>query len=52
MQGAGSAFIWAVGFALCFDTVEPENMGKTLGTVSIFKLIFLASPWLHGSDIP
>lgn len=33
-QGAGAAFIWIVGFALCLDTVGIEDIGKTLGTVS------------------
>lgn len=35
MQGASAAFIWTVGFALCFDTVGSENMGKTIGTVRL-----------------
>ena len=32
-QGASSAFVWTVGLALCIDTVGPENLGKTIGSV-------------------
>lgn len=38
LQGASSAFVWTVGLALCIDTVGPENLGKTIGSVR-----FLAS---------
>ena len=33
-QGASSAFVWTIGLALCIDTVGPENLGKTIGSVS------------------
>lgn len=33
LQGASSAFVWTVGLALCIDTVGPENLGKTIGSV-------------------
>lgn len=35
LQGASSAFVWTVGLALCIDTVGPENLGKTIGSVSL-----------------
>ncbi len=34
-QGASSAFVWTIGMALCMDTVGPENLGKTIGSVQI-----------------
>ncbi len=34
-QGASSAFVWTIGMALCIDTVGPENLGKTIGSVPI-----------------
>lgn len=32
-QGASSAFVWTIGLALCIDTVGPDNLGKTIGSV-------------------
>lgn len=32
-QGASSAFVWTIGLALCLDTVGPDNLGKTIGSV-------------------
>jgi MFS family permease len=34
LQGLSAAVVWTVGLALCLDTVGPENLGKTIGTVS------------------
>jgi MFS family permease len=48
-QGASSAFVWTVGLALCIDTVGPENLGKTIG--SIFSFISVggfAAPTIGG----
>ena len=33
LQGVSSAFVWTVGLALCLETVGPENLGKTIGSV-------------------
>ena len=33
LQGLSSAVVWSVGLAVALDTVGPENMGKTMGTV-------------------
>ncbi|KAL9059582.1 MAG: hypothetical protein Q9162_001087 [Coniocarpon cinnabarinum] len=35
-QGASSAFVWTIGLALCIDTVGPENLGKTIGSIFSF----------------
>ena len=37
-QGASSAFVWTIGLALCIDTVGPDNLGKTIGSVRISVL--------------
>ena len=37
-QGASSAFVWTIGLALCIDTVGPDNLGKTVGSV---RLLFV-----------
>lgn len=34
-QGISGAFVWTIGLALCLETVGPENLGKTIGSVSI-----------------
>ncbi|KAF2765362.1 MFS general substrate transporter [Teratosphaeria nubilosa] len=49
LQGISGAFVWTIGLALCLETVGPENLGKTVG--SIFSFIGvgnLASPLLGG----
>ncbi len=35
-QGLSASIIWIVGSATLADTVGGNNMGKTLGTISIF----------------
>ena len=35
LQGISGAFVWTIGLALCLETVGPENLGKTIGSVSI-----------------
>ena len=34
LQGVSAAFVWTIGLALCLETVGPENLGKTIGSVS------------------
>lgn len=34
-QGISAAVVWTIGLALTLDTVGPENLGKTIGSVSI-----------------
>ena len=33
LQGISSGFVWTIGLALCIETVGPENLGKTIGSV-------------------
>lgn len=33
LQGVSAAFVWTIGLALCLETVGPENLGKTIGSV-------------------
>lgn len=38
LQGISGAVVWTVGLALVLDTVGPDNLGKTIGSVrSIFR---------------
>ncbi|KAI9652298.1 MAG: hypothetical protein M1831_007084 [Alyxoria varia] len=49
-QGASSAFVWTIGLALCIDTVGPENLGKTIGSIFSFITVGeLFAPVLGGS---
>jgi hypothetical protein len=32
-QGVSAAMVWTIGLALCLETVGPENLGKTIGSV-------------------
>ena len=34
LQGISAAVVWTIGLALCLDTVGPENLGKTIGSVT------------------
>jgi MFS family permease len=36
LQGTSAALVWTVGLALCLETVGPENLGKTLGSVGLY----------------
>ncbi|KAK3628308.1 hypothetical protein LTR56_018700 [Elasticomyces elasticus] len=50
LQGISAAFVWTIGLALCLETVGPENLGKTIG--SIFGFISVgnfAAPLLGGA---
>ena len=33
LQGTSAAVVWTIGLALVLDTVGPENLGKTIGSV-------------------
>ncbi len=33
LQGISAAVVWTIGLALTLDTVGPENLGKTIGSV-------------------
>lgn len=33
LQGASAAVVWTVGLALLLDTVGPDDLGKTIGSV-------------------
>lgn len=33
LQGISAAVVWTVGLALILDTVGPDNLGKTMGSV-------------------
>ena len=35
LQGISAAVVWTVGLALVMDTVGPDNLGKTIGSVSL-----------------
>ena len=37
-QGISAAMVWTIGLALCLETVGPENLGKTIGSVG-YQLI-------------
>ena len=43
-QGISAAVVWTIGLALVLDTVGPENLGKTIGSVRLP----LTSPQLPG----
>lgn len=34
LQGISAAFVWTIGLAFALETVGPENLGKTIGSVS------------------
>ena len=35
LQGTSAAVVWTIGLALVMDTVGPENLGKTIGSVCL-----------------
>jgi MFS family permease len=37
LQGIGAAFVLTIGMAMCLETVRPENLGKTIGSVSLVR---------------
>jgi MFS family permease len=49
LQGISAAFVWTIGLALCLETVGPENLGKTIGSIfSFISVGNLAAPLLGG----
>lgn len=40
LQGTSAAVVWTIGLALVLDTVGPENLGKTIGSVRIASGVF------------
>ncbi|KAL8808845.1 MAG: hypothetical protein Q9200_003966 [Gallowayella weberi] len=49
LQGISGAVVWTIGLALLLDTVGPENLGKTVGSIFGFISIGeLAAPVLGG----
>ncbi|KAK3714933.1 hypothetical protein LTR37_007423 [Vermiconidia calcicola] len=43
LQGMSSGMVWTLGLTLCIETVGPENMGKTTGT--LFSFISVGTLW-------
>ncbi|KAF2086835.1 MFS general substrate transporter [Saccharata proteae CBS 121410] len=49
LQGTSAAIVWTIGLALCLETVGPENLGKTIGSIfSFISVGNLAAPVLGG----
>lgn len=49
LQGVAGAFVWTIGLALCLETVGPENLGKTIGSIfSFISVGSLAAPVVGG----
>lgn len=49
LQGISGAFVWTIGLALCLETVGPENLGKTIGSIFSFISVGpLAAPVIGG----
>ncbi|KAK5107591.1 hypothetical protein LTR62_000985 [Meristemomyces frigidus] len=49
LQGISAAFVWTIGLALCLETVGPENLGKTIGSIfSFISVGNLFAPLLGG----
>ncbi|KAJ9669457.1 hypothetical protein H2201_000324 [Coniosporium apollinis] len=49
LQGVSGAVVWTIGLAMCLETVGPENLGKTIGTIfSLISAGTLAAPVLGG----
>ncbi|KAK4617877.1 MFS-type transporter [Fulvia fulva] len=49
LQGISAGFVWTIGLALCLETVGPENLGKTIGSIFSFIAVGnLAAPLLGG----
>lgn len=39
LQGISAALVWTIGLALCLETVGPENLGKTVGSVCFSPVV-------------
>jgi MFS family permease len=42
LQGISGAVVWSVGMALCIETVGPDNLGKSIGTVWLLPATYLS----------
>lgn len=49
LQGISAAVVWTIGLALVLDTVGPDNLGKTIGSVSLPPGFQLHADFLHGT---
>lgn len=38
LQGVSAAFVWTIGLAMSLETVGPDNLGKTIGSVRALPL--------------
>ena len=50
LQGISAAVVWTIGLALVLDTVGPDNLGKTIGSVSIELTVLRDASWLMRVD--
>ncbi|KAI1763126.1 MFS transporter-like protein [Hypoxylon sp. FL1150] len=49
LQGVSAAVVWTIGLAMILDTVGPENLGKTIGSVfSFISIGQLMAPVIGG----
>jgi MFS family permease len=39
LQGISAAVVWTIGLALVLDTVGPDNLGKTIGSVRVYAFL-------------
>lgn len=52
LQGITAAFVWTIGMAICLETVGPENLGKTTGSILSFISVGNLSTPLLWSPVP
>lgn len=48
LQGTSAAFVWTVGLAMVLDTVGPDRLGTTIGSVG-FEQALSAGPFIDGT---
>ncbi|KAL1304244.1 hypothetical protein AAFC00_000661 [Neodothiora populina] len=49
LQGISAAVVWTIGLALCVETVGPQNLGTTIGSIFSFTSVGnLSAPLLGG----
>lgn len=41
LQGISASIVWTVGLALCLETVGPQHLGKTIGSVRLSRPLSL-----------
>lgn len=49
LQGVSAAVVWTIGLALVLDTVGPENLGKTIGSVCLALGFQLHTEFFYGT---